>query len=186
MCTHDPQKFLDLKPFDILRVLITDKQIKTYLKNVEQLIESINFFDNTLKTLSCIQLQQKLGVKCARSFALSMCLYCIYVLQNPVDFSELFFDTNPNTADIRSRCAIFHCNNLDSKYLNINAQALLKLIYNCVQQGALLCCTVTKDAESWSCGCGVKCTLRASRSYSLLYKNAIREVDASMTMVIQN
>ena len=50
----------------------------------------------------------------------------------------------------------------------------------------MFCCTGTKGAESWSCACGVKCTLKANRSYNKLYKDAIRDVKGSMKMVIQN
>ena len=58
-----------------MKLLISDKQLRLYSLNEEALFKKINYFDNTLKCMSFEELQKKIGVKCLRSFAMSLWLY---------------------------------------------------------------------------------------------------------------
>ena len=184
VCAHEAGDLRQLKDIEFLKILISDKQLRLYSLNAEELFKKINYFDNTLKCMTFQELQKKIGVKCVRSFALSLCLYCIYVTDNSVGWKDLFVDCAFNESDVTARLTTLKSNVLDELYIEKNAKRLMKMLHTiCVLEGLLLCCTGTKSAESSSCACGVKGSFKADKAYVRAIDMAKKTVDDSVVMV---
>ena len=183
LCTHLSADMRSAKSADIMKCLMTEKQLSSYSNNAIHILENINVCNDVrFQDKSFEEVLGLLKCKCMRAFGLSLCMYVLYTNELAESVCDFFTGTMDERL-MKSQCTAILLHSRDLDYVTQRADKFITLVSSWLLLGMhLRCTTKKKTSDSVLCACSVKCSLKPSKEYTKAFKAA----HLSSTLMIEN
>ena len=182
ICTHGFSYMRSCQSIDIIKCVVTTKQLCSYSKSAIRIMEHIDFKDDRFEQKSFADQILLLKFKCMRAFAFSLCMYALYTNEFAESVCDVFA-VKKDDSSMEAQCTKIMLNSRDLEYVNRRADQFLLLLSSWLRSGHHLRCTVKKLSDSAVCACGVKCSMKPSKQYAKKFKAVEQRVTSMIESV---